>query len=221
MSSNCTQNFSRQLVDHIMLQMDERYAYGDDWYTKLDFKSNRIVTHRKAQLHYTAYDVSRVRDIVRPHFFYSKSGCVRRGHVSKTTVMVAASDEDRRIDGHPFWYARVLGIFTVAVRLRSSQGTLSGEQPAPYRSIDMFWVRWFGRDLDGAGSWENRRLDRLSYLPDDHEPGSYGFVNPDDVIRSCLLTPAFRYQKSGELSASKTDVLHVFNHGWNKFYANR
>lgn len=205
-----------------MPYLDENYAYDDDWAAKVEVKSDRVVTHRKAQQHYTAYDVSRARDIVRPYLRYSKLGTVKRGDSSKSTVMAAASDADREIDGHPFWYARVLGIFSLSVRLRPTRPASESNPHPDYRTIDMFWVRWFGRDTgNGAGSWESRRLDRLSYLPDDHEPGAYGFLDPNDVIRSCSLTPAFNHKRNNAVSLSEIDVSHTFSGTWNKFYANR
>jgi hypothetical protein len=59
-------------------------------------------------------------------------------NTSRRNIMLRACDDAR----HPFWYARVLGIYHV--------NTYFGASIQPER-MDFLFVRWFGRDPDWQG----------------------------------------------------------------------
>ena len=81
-------------------------------------------------------------------------------------------DEDEGTKLHPYWYAKVLGIFHVNVR---RSGCMETDR------MDFLWVHWFGRDLDHEGGFVTRRLHRIG-LTDSEDFTSYGFLNPSDVL---------------------------------------
>ena len=90
-------------------------------------------------------------------------------------------EEEEDTTWHPYWYAKVLGIFHVNVR---RSGCMEIER------MEVLWVHWFGRDPVHEGGFETRRLHRIG-LTDGKDPTSYGFLDPGDVLRSVHLIPAF------------------------------
>jgi len=93
--------------------------------------------------------------------------------------MVLAHDDDPN-DSHPYWYARILGIFHAHVSYR-------GSSP---QKMEFLFVRWFGRDLSYRAGWKARRLHRIGFLADD-VADAYGFLDPNDIVRATHLIPAF------------------------------
>lgn len=90
-------------------------------------------------------------------------------------------DEEGDTKWHPYWYAKVLGIFHVDVRLLGCMET---------EHVEFLWVHWFGRDLDHEGGFDTRRHHRIG-LTDSEDLTSHGFLNPSDVLRAVHLIPAF------------------------------
>jgi hypothetical protein len=93
--------------------------------------------------------------------------------------MVLASEEGE--NAHPYWYARVQGIFHVDIRLRSNAS-------CNVQRFDFLWVQWFGRNLNTPSGWKHRRLQRLGFLDPDDD-GAFGFLDPGLVVRSIHLIP--------------------------------
>lgn len=94
--------------------------------------------------------------------------------------MVPANDA--KLD-HPFWYARVLGIYHAFVSEERRGG------PGEWSRIDVLWVRWFGLQggLDGRSK---QRLRKVGFVPLDDD-GAFGFIHPEEVIRASHVAPAF------------------------------
>jgi hypothetical protein len=87
---------------------------------------------------------------------------------------------------HPWRYAKVLRMFHV--------DTSFHDDDAEAKSVrsNIMWVRWFETDHEypfGAG---HLRLERIRYL-DRHSEAATGFIDPQTVIRTVHLQPAFRY----------------------------
>jgi len=96
--------------------------------------------------------------------------------------------EEAETTWHPYWYAKVLGIFHVNVRISDRM---------EIERMEFLWVHWFGRDPDHEGGFETRRLHRIG-LTDSNDPTSYGFPNPSDVLRAIHLIPAFAPNEKGQ-----------------------
>lgn len=125
------------------------------------FQHDRIYEHATSAFNYTTYNIRRDQDTIHS----GRDRC---------NIMLA-SHEDLSDDGtppHPYWYARVLGIFHAKVFYKG--------KPAPVR-IEFLWVRWFGRDPEWASGPKHRRLDRLGYVPQE-DPEAFGFLDPSQVL---------------------------------------
>jgi hypothetical protein len=96
---------------------------------------------------------------------------------------------------HPYWYARVIGIFHAIVdHPNLPDGT----------RMDFLWVRWYGTDIDQAydSGFKARRLHRVGFVEDTNDPESspaFGFVDPSNVIRSVYLPPVYSEGKRSDL----------------------
>jgi hypothetical protein len=116
--------------------------------------------------------------------------------------MMLSDETDEDATPHPYWHARVVGIFHADVLLRSQDGK------SYYRHrVDFLWVRWFGR-VKGAVGLEKGRLPRCGFIDTDEEGlGPFGFVDPNDVIRAVHLLPVFGEGKTDEYTG-KSVVRH-------------
>lgn len=154
----------------------EEHTFPDEERDSITFVGDRMYKHNVLRINYTTYDLRRAQDSinVRTHPYI-----MTLGH----------EDEEEHTKWHPFWYAKVLGIFHVNVR---RSGHMETER------MEFLWVHWFGRDPDHEGGFETRRLHRIG-LTDCEDPTSFGFLNPNDVLRSIHLIPAFSpNERNGE-----------------------
>lgn len=109
-----------------------------------------------------------------------------------------SSDGSDPSNSHHFLYARVLGVYHANVIY-----TGPGMQGFEARRFDILWVRWYELvDDTGSSGWNESILDRVRFPPM-HEDTSFGFVDPNDVLRGCHIIPAFA---KGQRTA-KTNVL--------------
>jgi len=138
------------------------------------FKDNRMYRHNIARFNYTTYDVRRAQDVVNPR----TSRC--------DILLLAKPGGNDANSGHPFLYARVLGIYHVNV-------IYVGKDALDYqpREVYFLWVRWFEYFGSASVRWDDLKLDSVRFPPMATE-GSFGFVDPGDVLRGCHIIPAFR-----------------------------
>lgn len=162
--------------------------------------NNRIYRHKVLRVNYTTYDLRRAQDSLNPR--------------TRADVMVLAH-EDENENPHPYWYARVIGIFHVLVRHNGPESRSS----APQR-IDLLWVRWLGRDLTYPSGWAAKRLPRVGFLDAD-DPSAFGFIDPMHVVRGVHLIPAFACGGSQQI-APDSIARHISDGpmDWNFFYVN-
>ncbi|KAF9544900.1 hypothetical protein CPC08DRAFT_620995, partial [Agrocybe pediades] len=99
------------------------------------------------------------------------------------------------LEPHPYWYARVVGIFHVNVRYRPRG---SQELRPRTQKMEFLWVRWMGRDLSYQAGWKARRLYRVGFVPDTSSR-AFGFLDPAEVIRGAHLIPAFAHGTTASL----------------------
>jgi hypothetical protein len=86
---------------------------------------------------------------------------------------------------HHFLYARVLDAYHANVMYSGP-----GIQGFETRSLDFLWVRWYEVVDKGCSGLNNSTLDTVRFPPM-HEDNSFGFVDPNDVLRGCHILPAF------------------------------
>jgi hypothetical protein len=167
---------------------------------RIFFKSDRMYQHHLLRVNYTTYDVRRSQDLINP-------ATLRRD------IMMLASDRDAEND-HPFWFARVLGIYHVNV-VYAEPGMLDYTS----QRFDFLWVRWFQSHGKTSASWQEYRLDTVSFPPVAHQD-SFGFVDPKDVLRGCHIIPRFRH---GKVHSDGVSLSRCANDArdWTRYAINR
>lgn len=92
---------------------------------------------------------------------------------------------------HPFWYARVVGIYHLNVTHAPTN--------TKKERIAFLWVRWLGLDPEWKGGDAYDQLDRVGFVPFGGEDEPFGFVDPATVIRGCHLIPAYEFGRTMDL----------------------
>lgn len=141
--------------------------------------NDRIYDHKTLRLNYSTYDMRRDYDIVG----ISKHSNVMT--VSKTFDPTSHSSED----GHPFAYARILGIYHADII-----HTIPGSRNSTAHSMEFLFVQWYRLDHQYKAGFQHRRFHRITLVSPDTDD-AYGFLDPDDVIRGSHLIPAFAHGK--------------------------
>lgn len=172
-------NFLPTLKDHLLGRITERPedSFTDQDRRQLLVHNNRIFCHKTIRINFTTYDCRRDQDTanIRTH----------------SDIMVLANQAEDPENGHPYWYARVIGIFHAMVS-RVGSGT-------PYHQIDFLWVRWYGLDMHARSGFKARRLYQVGFLDSNDDLNAFGFIDPLDVVRAVHLIPAFQFGKTSLL----------------------
>ena len=133
-------------------------------------------------------------------------------------VMMLSHDEDS--DRHPYWYARIIGLFHAVVRHPSSINPII---------LDVAWVHWYGKDPDSSyqSGWKAHHLPQIGFVEYTEDISTsnspaFGFVDPTHIIRGIHLIPAFHHGMTNELlPPSKSARLpSEGNLDFNFFYVN-
>ena len=149
-----SQDFLPQLQGHLLSRLLEKKYDGDEeTYTRaergtVNILNNTIFQHKQLRVNYTTYDLRRDEDTIKPG--------------TKPFIMVLSHEDQPEEDGlpaHPYWYARVLGIYHTFVM---HMGPKSKTQ-VPKR-MDFLRVRWFGRNSQYDAGWQKRRLHLVGYV---------------------------------------------------------
>ncbi|KAJ3755244.1 hypothetical protein EV360DRAFT_86085 [Lentinula raphanica] len=176
-------DFLPKLKDHILERLLPGVARNKTKFSEAEratvtFINNRIFRHKVVRLNYTTYDLRRNQD-----------SCNPRTHAD---IMMLSGDSET-CDDHPYWFARIIGIYHVNI-------VYSGQQQkflAPQK-LDFLHVRWFGlaREQDEYGI-HAKRMPSLGFI-DAQDPEAFGFVDPSNIIRACHVIPAFAYEKTSQ-----------------------
>ncbi|KDQ06670.1 hypothetical protein BOTBODRAFT_181375 [Botryobasidium botryosum FD-172 SS1] len=193
------QMFWEKLIDfHIAELRGKEYNGEDTVYSneeryKIQIKGNFLHVHPRLRLNYTSYDVRRGQDALNLR--------------SNRHDIFVPSGEKQTKTSHPFWYARILGIFHTFALDLSQPG-------ASFKRVEFLWVRWFGNEKyrDGAG------LARVAFM-DPMAAGSFGFVSPRKVIRASHINPAFHYGRDPQWPSGTTFVEEEGG-DWTYYYVN-
>lgn len=111
----------------------------------------------------------------------------------RTHCDVMVLSRDTTPNAHPFWYARVLGVFHAKV--------LHTGPKARNRSVqrmEFLWVRWFGDEPKYESGSSHARLPKIGFVPES-DPSAFGFLDPSLVLRGCHLVPAFAEGRTSAL----------------------
>ncbi|KAG6914461.1 hypothetical protein DXG01_017109 [Tephrocybe rancida] len=183
-----------------------------DWQSVL-LKGDRVYSHKIIRVNYTTYDVRRGSDVIH----VNTSHC---NIMALNPKFKKGSDDD----GHPYIYAKVLGIFHANV-IYNGHGNTNYH---PHR-IEFLWVRWYTLESHSPG-WKSRRLDRVSFQPLEHDQ-AFGFMDPSDVIRGCHIIPRFCGARVPAIDGAVDDFVgprveegdkwEDLDEDWQSFYINR
>jgi hypothetical protein len=142
------------------------------------FKNESLYQHKTIRFNYTTYDMRRGTDIVKPD-----------GPRCNVMLLADHPGGSNPSNLHHFIYARVLGVYHANVIY-----TGPGMQDFEARTFQILWVRWYEVVDPGSLGWDSSTLDTLRFPPL-HQDNSFGFLDPDDVLRGCHILPAFAKKK--------------------------
>ncbi|THV02220.1 hypothetical protein K435DRAFT_836569 [Dendrothele bispora CBS 962.96] len=179
-------DFFPKLQDHLLGRLLDRPFDGDthEMFTdedraQISIVNDKIYAVKTLRINYTTYDVRRDQDVINP----------RTDHC---TVMVLSGVEAH--NAHPYWYARVLGIFHAdIVWFDTQRGKVRRSQ-----SMEFLWVRWLGEEPNYRHGFKSARLPKVGFVPDTDDY-AFGFLDPSQVIRACHLIPNFANGRTLEL----------------------
>jgi hypothetical protein len=182
---------------HLDYNGDE-YTFTDADRNALRIVDNRIYSAKVFRVNFTTYDVRRDQDTMNP----------------RTHCDVMVLSHETGTTAHPFWYARVLGVFHVQVfHVGPTAKSLSKQY------MEFLWVRWFGT-VPGYRYGPNvARLPKIGFLADTDE-AAFGFLDPSLVIRGCHLVPAFVDGRTSDLLTIPNSIARPVGEtdDWAAFY---
>ena len=177
------QDFVPRLKDHFLARLlrkpfdGDEEGFSDSDRNTIRIVDNRIYSAKVLRVNYTTYDVRRDQDSMNPR--------------TSADVMVLSPKTGHW--AHPFWYARVLGVFHARILHTGPSATNRSIQ-----HMEFLWVRWFGIDPDHRYGCRAARLPKIGFVPDS-DPLAFGFLDPSLVLRGCHLIPTFNDGWTSEL----------------------
>ncbi|KAJ7163736.1 hypothetical protein C8R46DRAFT_1221491 [Mycena filopes] len=185
--------FIPKLKDHLLSRLLARDFDGDEAeYSEEQRDTIRIVHHqifpvRTLRVNFTTYDMRRDQDTINPR--------------SQSNVMVLSPETTP--GAHPFWYARVLGIFHVEL-VHTGPASRNGS----VQRMEFLWVRWYGAEPGHRSGFKAARLPKIGFVPDTDEY-AFGFLDPSLVLRGSHIVPAFTEGRTRELLTLPPGVTSV------------
>jgi len=133
---------------------------------------------------------------------------------TSANVMVLSPETSPR--AHPYWYARVLGVFHARVLHTGPSATNRSVQ-----HMEFLWVRWFGIDPEHCYGHKAARLPKIGFVPES-DPLAFGFLDPSLVLRGCHLIPAFNDGRTSDLLMAPLTIARPPDEvdDWVSFYVN-
>ncbi|CUA77217.1 CRISPR-associated endonuclease Cas9 [Streptococcus mutans UA159] [Rhizoctonia solani] len=206
--------FNLRLKNHLLARiLGGRYQneanHSDSALAQIRIQHDRIYSHQTLKINYTTYDIRRAQDLINPNTY--------------KRFIIVPSEEDSHNNSeinsnthqHPFWYARVLGVYHANVLYQNKPAT----------RMDFLWVRWLGRVMDAPGSWERCHLDEVGYWADNEEAHAFEFIDPSDVIRAAHLIPKFTSARTHEFLGPESITSIALDDplvgDWEYYYVNR
>jgi hypothetical protein len=118
------------------------------------------------EVYFTTYDLRREHDTINP-----------RTH---SDVMVISGEAT---PSHPYWYARVLGIYHLETWIHDNGRPVK-------QHLEVLWVRWLAPLENNNSGTRHARLPKVSFV-EESDSDAFGFLDPGQVIRGAHLIPAF------------------------------
>jgi len=171
-SDTSSQNFIPKLKDHILFRLWKlditycNHTFTAEEHNSIIIPNNTIYSVQTMRVYYTTYDLRREYDTINP-----------RTH---SDVMVLLGETT---PSHPYWYARILGIYHTETWLND------GGQPAK-QVLDILWVRWLAPLRSHPSGMNHTRLPKLAFV-EESDPDTFGFLDPLQVVWGAHLISAF------------------------------
>jgi hypothetical protein len=118
------------------------------------------------QVHYTTYDMRRNYDTINPK--------------THADVMVLSGEST---PSHPYWYARVMGIYHVDMWLQ-------GGGQAKKQRLEILYIRWLAPLISHQSGMQCAQLPKVAFM-EESDYDVFGFLDSGQVIRGTHLIPAF------------------------------
>jgi hypothetical protein len=207
-STSVSQDFVPRLKDHLLARLlgrpfdgdDSEEGFSDSDRNTIRIIDNRIYSAKVLRVNYTTYDVRRDQDSMNP----------------RTNANVMVISPETGPGAHPYWYARVLGVFHARVLHTGPSATNRSVQ-----NMEFLWVRWFGIDPDHRYGHKVARLPKIGFVPES-DPLAFGFLDPSLVLRGCHLIPAFSDGRTSDLLTAPLTIARPPDelNDWAAFYVN-
>jgi hypothetical protein len=154
--------------------------YSDEDRCTVRIIGDNIYSAKVLRVNYTTYDIRRGQDSMNP-----------RTHCD---VMVLSAETGQ--NAHPYWYARVLGVFHAKVMHSGSRARNRSIQ-----HMEFLWVRWFSVEPNYRWGFKSARLPKIGFIPETDD-AAFGFLDPSLIIRGCHLVPCFADGRTSQLLQS-------------------
>jgi hypothetical protein len=161
-----------------MDQAGIEHEFTDEERMTISIHNNRLYQHQVLRVNYTTYDNRHAQDTI--------NTCTR------LDIMTLSGENEEGDHAHPYWYARVLGIYHLRV-LHTGEFSKSSQ----LQTLQFLHVRRFGHHVKHRSGWKARHLHCVSFIEGDSD--SFGFVDPSYVIRAAHLIPAFAFRETEDL----------------------
>ena len=200
------QDFVPRLKDHLLTRLlqlpydGDEEVFSDADRNTVHIVDNQIYSAKVLRVNYTTYDVRRDQDSMNP----------------RTNANVMVLSPETGPGAHPYWYARVLGVFHVRVL---HKGPLATNRSVQY--LEFLWVRWFGIDPGHRHGHKVTQLPKIGFVPE-QDPSAFGFLDPSLVLRGCHLIPAFNDGRTLDLLNTSLTIARPPDEvdDWAAFYVN-
>ncbi|KIK35492.1 hypothetical protein CY34DRAFT_16981 [Suillus luteus UH-Slu-Lm8-n1] len=187
--------FIPKLKDHILYRLrnlDVSYCdhvFTEDERNSIIIPDNRLYSVQIMQVYYTTYDLRREHDTINP-----------RTHPD---IMVLSGETRPQ---HPYWYARVLGIYHVEVWLNT-------DGPAKKHRVEVLYVRWLAPLIDHQSGMSYARLPKVAFVEDSDRDAFGTHLIP--AFASGRGSSSLRYgrsftRQSGELDDWEAYYIGIF-----------
>ncbi|KAF7973003.1 hypothetical protein HWV62_16378 [Athelia sp. TMB] len=203
---SASKDFLPRLKDHLLGRLlgleynGDETQFSDADRATVRITNNEINLAKVFRVNYTTYDVQRDQDSLNPR--------------NRCDVMVMSPETGPK--AHPYWYARVLGVFHVRVH---HVGPASKNKSIQH--MEFLWVRWLGIDPGHRYGFKAARLPKFGFVPET-SADPFGFLDPSLVIRGCHLIPAFHDGRTSELLSPNPSAGRPLGDtdDWRGFYVN-
>ncbi|KAI0320984.1 hypothetical protein OF83DRAFT_446072 [Amylostereum chailletii] len=202
------EGFVKNLQDHLLGRLLDKsfdgdtVDYSDEDRDTVKIRNGRLFVHQTLRVNYMSYDVRRGQDSINPD--------------SRADVMVLASKADAEATGHPYWYARIVRVFSMSVRHDDPTA-----KTRDWQTMDVCFVRWFKFNTKVRSGWKAKRLPCISFVThDDAECPAFGFIDPDQIIRATHLIPGYKHGPTLDLLPAPSLARHEREEDtdWARFY---